>query len=238
MNQGTTLPGIIRWSGYIALVLLIGIPIAVISVRSGAWELGLGLYALACLGSTLLAIVFIVLLMLPRFAHARAATGKRLLLALPGTALLLALTSGGDAPPIHDITTNTVDPPRFVTAAERRGESANSLEIKPDFIAEQKKAYPDVSTIRSKLPADRAFERAVDTANELGWEIYHKDPDAGIIEAVDSTAIMGFKDDVVIRVVHGFSGTMVDLRSVSRVGLSDLGANAQRIRDFVAAFDE
>ena len=238
MNQGTNLPGIIRWSGYIALALLLAIPIAVLTVRSGAWEPGLGLYALACLGSTLLAIIFIILLMLPRFAEARAATGKRLLLALPGTALLLALTSGGDAPPIHDITTNTVDPPEFVTAAQQRGEGANSLDIKPDFIAEQKKAYPELATIRTGLAASQAFDRAVTIAGELGWEIYHEDRDAGIIEAVDTTAIMGFKDDVVIRVVHGFSGTMVDLRSVSRVGLSDLGANAQRISAFTAAFAE
>ncbi|NND67263.1 MAG: DUF1499 domain-containing protein [Halioglobus sp.] len=236
MNQATPLPGLIRWTGYIALTLLIAIPIAVLSVRSGAWQQGLGLYAIACLGSTLLAIVFIVLLMLPRFAPARAETGKRLLLALPGTALLLALTSGGDAPPIHDITTNTVEPPQFVTAAQVRGEGANSLDIKPDFIAAQEKAYPDLATLRTELAAPDAFDRAITVANDLGWEIYFQDRDAGVIEAVDTTAIMGFKDDVVIRVVAGFSGTAIDLRSVSRVGLSDLGANAQRIRDFVAAF--
>ena len=60
----------------------------------------------------------------------------------------------------------------------------------------------------------------------------------GIIEAVDTTAIMAFKDDIVIRVRTGAQGTMVDLRSVSRVGQGDIGANAQRIRDFTAAFQE
>lgn len=236
MNHATPLPGVIRWAGYIALTLLLALPLAVLTVRSGAWQQGLGLYALACLGSTLLAIVFIVLLMLPRYAGVRGQTGRRLLLALPGTALLLALTAGGGAPPIHDITTNTVDPPQFVTAAERRGEGANSLDIKPDFIAQQKEAYPDLTTLRTKLSAPDAFNRAVEVATELGWEVYFQDRENGVIEAVDTTAIMGFKDDVVIRVVKGFSGTAIDLRSVSRVGLGDLGANAGRIRAFIAAF--
>jgi len=238
MNQSTPLPGIIRWSGYTALAVLLVIPLAVLTVRSGAWQQGLALYAIACLGSTVLAIVFIVLLMLPRYDSVRAETGKRLLLALPGTALLLALTSGGDAPAIHDITTNTTAPPQFVTAAERRGEGANSLDIKPDFIAAQEEAYPDLTTLRTDLPAPDAFNRAVEVATELGWEVYYQDRDAGVIEAVDTTAIMGFKDDVVIQVVSGFSGTAIDLRSVSRVGLGDLGANAERIRTFVAAFGE
>ena len=70
------------------------------------------------------------------------------------------------------------------------------------------------------------------------WEVYHKDLNAGVIEAVDTTAIMGFKDDVVIRLNTNADGTLVDLRSVSRVGISDLGANAARIRSFLQIFRE
>ena len=80
--------------------------------------------------------------------------------------------------------------------------------------------------------------RALEVAGELGWEVYFKDQSAGIIEAVDTTAIMAFWDDVVIRVLGDAQGTKLDLRSVSRVGVGDLGANAARIRAFQQAFLE
>jgi uncharacterized protein (DUF1499 family) len=86
------------------------------------------------------------------------------------------------------------------------------------------------------LPIDQAFDRAVTVAGELGWEIYHQDRNTGVIEAVDTTAIMAFKDDVVIRLRTNADGTLVDMRSVSRVGISDIGANAKRIRAFQEAF--
>ena len=79
------------------------------------------------------------------------------------------------------------------------------------------------------------FARARTTAERLGWEIVKADPAAGLIEATDTTRWFGFVDDVVIRVTPWGSGTRVDLRSVSRVGRSDIGTNAERIRDFLAA---
>ena len=81
-----------------------------------------------------------------------------------------------------------------------------------------------------------AFDHALAVAAELGWEVYHQDRNAGVIEAVDTTAIMAFKDDIVIRLRTNADGTLVDIRSVSRVGISDLGANAARIRAFQQAF--
>ena len=83
-----------------------------------------------------------------------------------------------------------------------------------------------------------AFARALEVARAMGWEIYHQDRNAGVIEAVDSTRIMAFKDDVVIRLQAAGEGTRIDLRSVSRVGRSDLGANAERIRAFTRAFGQ
>jgi uncharacterized protein (DUF1499 family) len=82
------------------------------------------------------------------------------------------------------------------------------------------------------------FEKAMANANQLGWEIYREDLNDGFIEAVDSTAIMGFKDDIVIRLRTNASGTLMDIRSVSRVGVSDLGANAARIRQFIAMYQQ
>jgi len=88
------------------------------------------------------------------------------------------------------------------------------------------------------MDIDAAFDRALQMAQALGWEIYHQDRNAGVIEAVDTTAIMAFKDDVVIRVRSNAQGTLLDLRSVSRVGVGDLGANAKRIRTFEQRFQE
>ena len=121
-------------------------------------------------------------------------------------------------------------------AMEQRPESANSLEIDPQAISAQQEAYPDVQTIRTSLDIEAAFDRAVAVAGDLGWDIYHQDRNAGVIEAVDTTRIMAFKDDIVIRVRSNAQGTKVDLRSVSRVGIGDIGANAKRIRAFQQAF--
>jgi hypothetical protein len=239
MNRADEMPPLVRRMRHIALALLVLLPLSVIAVRAGAWKLGLPLYAIVCLGSTLLVILSIALLLLPRFAHWRQAIMRHAFFALPGTILLLALvSSGGDAPRIHDITTDTADPPTFTMAAQQRGAEANSLDIDPEVIAQQQAAYPDVKTLTSALPIDEVFRRALQTADDLGWEIYHQNREAGVIEAVDTTRIMGFKDDVVIRVRSGDQGTELDLRSVSRVGEGDMGANAKRIRDFREAFQQ
>ncbi|TDG16010.1 DUF1499 domain-containing protein [Seongchinamella unica] len=218
---------------------MVTIPVAVLTVRSGAWQQGLLLYAISCAGSALLLLVGVVVLALPRYARWRKATGNRALFAIPGTLLLLTLLAGrGDYPPIHDITTDLQDPPQFVTAGKVRGEASNSLALQPEVLEAQAVAYPDLRTLVTSESIETAFERALDTAEELGWEVYHQDLNAGVIEAVDTTAIMGFKDDVVIRVNTNAEGTLLDLRSVSRVGISDLGANAARIRDFLQAFEQ
>ncbi len=230
-------PRWIRWAGHFALALLLLIPVAVLLARSGAWQPGLALYALALLGSTLLLIVFIILLLVPRYSSWRSDILRRAAIALPGAALLIAMTQGaGNAPQIHDITTDTNDPPTFIKAVQQRGEESNTLAIKPDFIEQQRAAYPDLKSIATTLNTKAAFDRAVVVAQQLGWEIYNQDREGGLIEAVETTAIFAFKDDIAIRVRPSGAGATVDLRSVSRVGRGDLGANAARIRRFQDAF--
>lgn len=237
MNTQDKLPGLITWAGYFAITLLLILPLSVLTVRSGAWQQGLLLYALACLGSVVLLILFVVQLMLPRLSRWRPQMRRRALLTLPGTLALMSLTlGGGDYPAIHDITTDTDDPPRFVTAAEVRGEGSNPLDIAPGKFDAQRAAYPDLQTLRTDMSIDDAYTRALEVAAALGWDIYHQDRAAGVIEAVDTTRIMAFKDDVVIRVRGNAAGAYLDLRSVSRVGRGDIGANARRIRTFVDAF--
>ncbi len=238
MNQtpGTPaqkLPALINLLGLLALTMLVVLPVAVLTVRSGAWQQGLLLYAIGCFGAAILLLLAIVLMLLPRYASWRKALAGRALLAVPGTLLLLSLLAGGDRPRIHDISTDLQDSPVFTAAQQQRGSGSNSLDTAPETQALQAAAYPEVQTLRSALEYEVIFDKAVRVAMELGWEIYRQDRNAGVIEAVDTTAIMGFKDDIVIRVRTSADGSLVDLRSVSRVGLGDLGANARRINSFI-----
>jgi hypothetical protein len=237
MNEPVPRNRLLHWGGYLAGLCLLLLPLSVLVVRLGLWRPGLLMYALASLVGTALLLLFIVMFLLPRCAALRPAIAKRAaLVALPAALLVSLLAGRGDVPPIHDISTDTLDPPVFVRAQQQRGSDSNSLEIKPDSIAQQLQAYPGLTSTRSVLPREAAFELALATAASLGWDIYHTDATAGVFEAVDSTAIMGFKDDVVIRLRSDGAGTLLDLRSVSRVGVGDLGANAKRIRSFQQAF--
>lgn len=227
----------VTWAGYLGITLLLLLPLSVLTVRSGAWQQGLLLYALACAGSSLLLLGCAVMLALPRYRPFGRAIVGRSLLVLPGALLLFSLLGSRGVPPIHDISTDVADPPVFEQALSLRGASANSLETEPETINQQLDAYPDVKTLRSDLAIEQAFARALAVAEALHWEITRSDLDAGIIEAVDTTRVMGFKDDVVIRLRTDAEGTLVDLRSVSRVGVSDLGANAARILQFIEQFN-
>jgi uncharacterized protein (DUF1499 family) len=229
----------VRWPGYLAIALVLSLPLSVLTVRSGNWQQGLLLYAIACAASALLLLWFALALLLPRLRTQRASILRFGAATLPGTALLLMAMSASDVPPIHDITTDIADPPRFSeTVFEARGKEANDLDIDPDALEQQVDAYPDLKTLVSETSIRETFERSLNIAEDLGWEILRADLNSGMIEAVDTTAIMGFKDDVVIRVSSNAEGTQVDLRSVSRVGVSDLGANAERIRAFRDAFSQ
>lgn len=237
MTTKQSIPRLVIWAGYFGLTLLAALPVSILMVRAGAWQQGLLMYAIACLGAAVLLLLAIALMLLPRFVAWRPAIGKLAMLAVPGTLLLLSmLGSRGDFPPIHDITTDTDDPPVFSAAVPLRDAAANSLEIDPDTLERQRQAYPGVVTLHTDSSIEAAFYRAQVTARELGWDIHREDLNAGYIEAVDTTSIMGFKDDIVIRLRTNAQGTLVDLRSASRVGISDLGANAARIEEFSNTF--
>lgn len=138
-------------------------------------------------------------------------------------------------PPIHDITTDTEHPPPLVALLARRAGAPNSADYGGRKIAEaQRKAYPDIAPLMLALPPQVAFTRALDVARELGWDVAAADAASGRIEATATTLWFGFQDDVVIRVSPAAAGSRVDVRSVSRVGRSDLGTNAARVRAFLA----
>jgi len=228
---------IITWGGYLALTLLLGLALSVFIVRAGQWQQGLLLYALCCAGSAALLAVFLITMAVPRFSTVRRHLLLPTLAALPGGILfLILLLTRGDYPAIHDVTTDVVSPPVFTRAVQIRDQSANSLVLNEQTLAAQQAAYPDLKPTHSTLNFDQAFAHAMEVAEQLGWEITHSDPEAGTIEAVATTTIMAFKDDIVIRIQRSGSGTLIDLRSASRVGQSDLGANASRIRTFLGRY--
>src|SRR6266852_271074 len=146
------------------------------------------------------------------------------------------LRAAGRVPPIHDITTDLDDPPRFVAVLPRRQGAPNPAEHGgPALAAQQRAGYPDLAPGRFTAPPDRVFASAVDVARDLGWEIVAAAPAEGRLEAPDRTRWFGFRDDVVVSVRPDGAGSRVDIRSVSRVGRSDLGTNARRIRGFLEA---
>lgn len=153
-----------------------------------------------------------------------------LAVALPPLALYLKVQS---LPRIHDITTDTENPPAFVAVLPLRPNASNSTQYPPETAVAQKNAYPDIAPMRMKVPPDEAFARAEKAAKAMGWEIVAVRPEDYRIEATDTSLLFGFKDDVVIRVQAQDDGSRIDVRSLSRVGKSDIGVNAQRIREFM-----
>jgi uncharacterized protein (DUF1499 family) len=143
-------------------------------------------------------------------------------------------------PPIHDISTDLDDPPAFIALRLAREAAPNRVEHPGEAAARlQRDAYPAVVPMRLTAEPEMVFTAAEELARDLGWRIVKADPVEGRIEAVARTFWFGFRDDVVIRITETEDGrTRVDVRSASRVGRSDLGANARRIRDFLTRLQD
>ena len=140
-------------------------------------------------------------------------------------------------PAIHDITTDTITPPLYVEAAAVRREqhAANGLDYSAEVTAQQRTGYPDLAPAFLTAAPDDAYRSALALERSRGWVVVAEDAAGRRIEATDTTYWFGFKDDIAIRVSTVPDGSSrVDLRSVSRVGRSDVGTNAKRIRAFLA----
>ena len=144
------------------------------------------------------------------------------------------LRQARSVPPIHDITTDTQNPPHFVAILPLRAGAPNPHGYDGEEVArQQKEAYPDIEPYRMNASAEDAYKNALTAAKEMGWEIITTAPEAGRIEATATTLWYGFKDDVVVRISEDNGGSVIDVRSKSRVGKSDVGANAARIRAYL-----
>jgi uncharacterized protein (DUF1499 family) len=141
-------------------------------------------------------------------------------------------------PLIHDITTDTVNPPVFWSVLPARAdEHAVPVEYGgPEVARQQLETYPDIQPVLSDLPPSQAFELALATAQAMpGWTGIAFDKHARRIEASQRSFWMGFTDDVVIRVAPHGDGSRIDVRSLSRHGQGDFGVNAERVRAYLAA---
>ncbi|MDT8321778.1 MAG: DUF1499 domain-containing protein [Xanthomonadales bacterium] len=210
--------------------------------RLDLWEYGTGFLMMRWalflgLGGAVLALLF---LLLPKIRRGR--TG------LLATALIIGMVTAWvpwngyqtvqSLPFIHDISTDTANPPQFVDVVPLRADAPNPVDYAGEETArQQRENYPDIRPLVLSLTAEEAFDRALQSAHEMGWQIVAAAPQDGRIEATDTTRWFGFKDDVVIRVTPLASGSRLDIRSKSRVGRSDVGANATRIRNFMAEFE-
>jgi uncharacterized protein (DUF1499 family) len=217
------------------LLLLLAGP----GVRLGLWSFRTGFDLLrwgAYLGLVALAVALVQLLV-PRWRGQRPW--------MLGVAVVLGALAAGvpwywrrlasRVPPIHDISTDTADPPAFVAVLPLRADAPNPATYGgPELAAEQARGYPDIHPlVLPATPPGAAFARARDAAREAGWTIVAADSAAGRVEATATTGWFGFKDDVVVRIRPEGQGSRVDVRSVSRVGTSDVGTNARRIRAYL-----
>lgn len=234
------LPRAVLIVGLLAPALMLA---GALGTRFGAWGFQTGfqfVFTAAFAAAAVLVIGIVVLVFALRTGRRAAAlpigvglAGSVLVLAVLGWQYRLATT----APFLHQVSTDREDPPAFFAVVALRGEDANPLAYGEEVAEQQAAGYPELSTVQTELAPSESFDRAVRVAEELGWLIVNEDPSAGLVEATDTTFWFGFKDDVAIRVRAGDTGgSLVDVRSVSRVGGSDLGANATRVERFIERF--
>ncbi|TDO02520.1 MULTISPECIES: DUF1499 domain-containing protein [Halomonas] len=149
----------------------------------------------------------------------------------------LQLQKAQAVPPIHDITTDMQDPPAFEALAPAREAAPNAVTYPGEATArQQREAYPDIQPLVVEAPLAEVLATAEAAARDAGWEIARVGETW--LEATATTPWFGFKDDVVIRLTETPDGVRVDMRSASRLGISDVGTNAARIQTFLDDLSE
>jgi uncharacterized protein (DUF1499 family) len=231
-----------RWTSRIALFSVGVLATAILLHRFFSLPTPIALnLALVAFAGAILSLVFAILGAIGIWRTGRPGTSRIVLGTLVALGLLLwplvFLPQFEGLPEINDVTTDAADPPPFTAVEGKRGMGANSA-VYPGaaFAAAQAAAYPDIKPIEINRSADESFELAADALRRLKMEIVRQDPpdlksgEPGIVEAVDRTLIVGFYDDVVVRVAGDEEHARIDVRSASRYGRHDLGRNADRVR--------
>lgn len=229
--------------GLVALILsLVAIVVSGPGYRAGLLELGKafqlsmasGALALAALVSAVIAVI------LGRIGTPKLFGRSNFLIIVVTVAFLATLGSwakrGKELPVIHDISTDLDNPPAFVDIAPLRADAPNPAAYAgPETAALQREAYADIQPIMLNASVGDIVEAARESADKFGWEIVASDPAVGRLEATHTSFWYGYKDDIVVRVSEAAGKRRLDIRSKSRLGRSDLGANAARIREYSAA---
>src|SRR6201991_1958707 len=236
--QSEPVSGLATWARNLALFSIIAVVVSILIVRFGFLEMK---PALATFFGALGLAVLSILLGLAAFAAIwqNGSRGMgRILLAFLINAIVLAYPAylalqSRKLPAIHDITTDPIDPPRFEALARlRTGEGTNPAVYAGLYSAEQQRAaYPDIETVELEVPVQRAYEITLQLVTKRKWLVIdERAPQPprriGRIEAVARTPIMGFREDVTIRVTPDGEGSRVDIRSSSRYFEGDLGSSA------------
>lgn len=149
----------------------------------------------------------------------------------------VAAAPGANVPPINDISNNLTSPPDFEAAQRTAANRGRDMQYPESFKSQVQAAYPDLRPFALDSPPAEGFADALRAAQNLGWTLIDQNPSKGTFEAEDRTAIFRFVDDISVRVRQTDSGCAIDVRSKSRDGRGDLGANAQRIRAFGSELD-
>lgn len=229
------------WSRRVALfsVQLVVVGVLLHRLLSMPTPVALNLFATALAGGAIAIVLgllaFVLIWRQGRSGTWSAAAGVLLglgLFAWPAAYLPFVLT----LPAINDVSTDTGAPPRFVALAKQRPKGANDVRHGgPEVARKQVEAYPDIRPLIIPRPVNDTFELVHETVRRLRWKIAAEDQPLGkgrpgYIEATDRTLVMGFTDDVVIRIDGDNRETRIDVRSASRYGRHDLGRNASRVR--------
>ncbi len=248
----------VKFALVLAIIGVVAVPVSALGTRLGLWPVVVGLGLLAGGVSVLLLALVAgsIGCLWTGLTRSRKGLPTCLIVVVIGVAVayvpvrLFWEARSQNYPPIHDITTDTEHAPEFVAVLPLRGDKANSVIYDDKFLPKNRLAgsyggkhfsevqaefYPDIQTLILPVPVSRVFDVAVQVAEDQGWEIVAVDPQEGRIEATATTFWFGFKDDVVIRLVAQGGQTRLDMRSSSRVGMSDFGVNAKRVRAYLAA---
>ena len=235
------------WARRCALFSLAATVLVIVIVRAGWIEIDPSLAAVTgALGIAGAAILLAVAALVVIWREGIDGLGRALLAIVIGTLLLVYPAYLGmkyvRTPALSDVTTDTGDPPRFDQVARLR--PRGTVDYPGGAVAaRQRAAYPDIETLQMATSAQVAFEAASSVVNKRKWTvILNRAPQAGRrdgqIEAIARTPILGFREDIVVRVRGSADGARIDVRSASRYGHHDLGSNAARVRSLLEDIDD
>ena len=235
------------WSSRLALFALAVAALSVLILRSNLLEIEPALATVAAaLVLAALAIGLALLSFIAIWRHGYTGLGRALLGLLLGVALLAypayLAQRAYRYPAIFDVTTDPANPPRYVALAAQRPK--DRIAYPAAAAAKQRAAYPDIVPLQLSLPLRNSYDVVLGVLNKRKQALIESVPPAATrreatIEFTARTPVMGFRDDVVIRIsATGNNSSRVDLRSASRFGAHDFGANATRLRALLEDIDE